>query len=229
MRRPNSFEKTLLLGKIEGSRREWQRMRWLDGITNSMDKSLSKLWELVMDREAWHAAVHRVAKSWTRLSDWTELNWRAQYSPQWSLPFSLPRIPFSSMWGEGLCASTTLWLWDLVGELRFFMPWGTVPQKSVWSWLVSCFKNIPYCHIFSHDFDFTFIFRFLLKSKKWDIFLCIKVRDLESFFAEVIAGSLFWKLTLLKWLLYIYFTMNLFQFASRMSLPQLIIYLFSMK
>ena len=110
-RRADSFEKTLMLGKIEGRRRRgWQRTRWLNGITDSMDMSLGRLLELVMDREAWCAAVHGVAKRWTQLSNWTELKIKNYVL-------------------RGTLLRTLAW-----ERQHLRLVWGTVPEKKGGSW-----------------------------------------------------------------------------------------------
>ena len=137
MRRTDSFEKTLVLGKTEDMRRRgWQRMRWWDGITDLMDTSLSKLQELVMDREAWHAALHVVAKSQTRLSDWTELR-------PVNMPVHFPPPEAASggdIVGHIWACLVHLYLWHLTTFSRYLVNVKEVKRwgRETYQWDVHC-------------------------------------------------------------------------------------------
>ena len=139
MQRVDSLEKTLMLGGIGGRRRGWQRMRWMDGITDSMDASLSELRDLVMDREAWCAVIHGVTKIRTRLSNWTELNPSTSLSCGGIYKTSISE----GFWAPDYCVLFGLWLLYCWYAIKIGQK--AIKRKSTWSLGCPVFYFLPHC------------------------------------------------------------------------------------
>ena len=218
MWRADSFEKTLMLEKIEGRRsREWQRMRWLDGITDLMDISFSKFQGLVMDREAWHAAVHHITKSQTRLRDWTELNWtELNWMCLVSFCMCICDILFDVRWAPWICELIVLIkFWDVSAfepsnRFAFSTPFLLILE------LQSHVSGTPWYYLRGH-WGFAHVLKSLLSALFW-------IDSVAASSDSLVFSFVVWHLFLVS--SSELFISNIFFFLSRSSFSWILFYIF---